>query len=553
MKAAAISDFRSAFEKLDFPLSAGARAQVRTLLDRLDDHILPRAQNLDAPLLAVVGGSTGVGKSTLVNALVGRQVAASSVIRPTTKRPLLLVADTDLQYFRRANVLPALRRVEVATAAPPSDPNPADAWVSLELRTAQLAPGLALIDAPDIDSVEAGNRELATQLMAAADLWIFVTSTARYADALPWQYLREAARQNLTLAVVLNRLPAGDRSVQEHLAQMLVEAGLSAPIFCVEEQPHAGIIETAQVQPLSQWLQKIAANKAARRHVAERALQGAIREVTARAEQLLQLAQTENKVIEQAHAFIDSVRASARSALDAATQDGTLLRGEVLARWQDIVGTSELFRGFEARVALFRDRLWRAWRGAPAPTASVEKALEDGLTTVIVQQVLGAQERIFDSWRDNPELRALVQNLRPSSDETVFEDVVTLVRSWQGQLLAQIRAEAATRKTTARVFSVGINILAVALMLVIFASTGGLTGLEMGVAGGAAVASQRTLEAIFGDQAVRNMAKKAKLDLLERMDALVAQYLADFQEVLPPTLPVELGAQATAALKKEWQ
>ena len=48
----------------------------------------------------------------------------------------------------------------------------------------ELQPGLALLDSPDIDSVLAENRALATQLLAAADAWLFVTTAARYADAV---------------------------------------------------------------------------------------------------------------------------------------------------------------------------------------------------------------------------------------------------------------------------------------------------------------------------------------------------------------------------------
>ena len=76
-------------------------------------------------------------------------------------------------------------------------------------RSLQLVPhpalpaGLALLDAPDIDSVVVGNRELAAQLLAAADLWLFVTTAARYADAVPWELLHTAQRRGTALAVVL--------------------------------------------------------------------------------------------------------------------------------------------------------------------------------------------------------------------------------------------------------------------------------------------------------------------------------------------------------------
>ena len=70
-----------------------------------------------------------------------------------------------------------------------------------------LPPGLALLDAPDVDSVVETNRELAGQLLAAADLWLFVTTAARYADAVPWDLLRTAQERGTALAVVLDRVP----------------------------------------------------------------------------------------------------------------------------------------------------------------------------------------------------------------------------------------------------------------------------------------------------------------------------------------------------------
>ena len=51
---------------------------------------------------------------------------------------------------------------------------------------------MGLLDAPDLDSVSQTNREMAGMLMAAADLWFFVTTAARYADAVPWAALRAA-------------------------------------------------------------------------------------------------------------------------------------------------------------------------------------------------------------------------------------------------------------------------------------------------------------------------------------------------------------------------
>ena len=74
---------RTAFP-LEIPSAARAGDVLADSLHQLDDYVLPRITNLDAPLVAVVGGSTGSGKSTLVNSMLEENVARASAIRPTT-------------------------------------------------------------------------------------------------------------------------------------------------------------------------------------------------------------------------------------------------------------------------------------------------------------------------------------------------------------------------------------------------------------------------------------------------------------------------------------
>ncbi len=76
-----------------------ARAERTALIKQLDDYILPRLIQIEAPLLAVVGGSTGAGKSTLVNSLVGSKVSQTGVLRPTTRSPVLVHNPDDADWF----------------------------------------------------------------------------------------------------------------------------------------------------------------------------------------------------------------------------------------------------------------------------------------------------------------------------------------------------------------------------------------------------------------------------------------------------------------------
>src|SRR5680860_1784459 len=74
---------------LEVPGVAAARAARDETDAQIADYLLPRLERLDAPLLVVVGGSTGAGKSTLVNSLVGAEVSPAGVLRPTTRAPVL--------------------------------------------------------------------------------------------------------------------------------------------------------------------------------------------------------------------------------------------------------------------------------------------------------------------------------------------------------------------------------------------------------------------------------------------------------------------------------
>src|SRR5687767_6753960 len=199
---------------------------------------------MDAPVLMVVGGSTGAGKSTLVNSLVGSVVSPAGVLRPTTRAPVLACHPGDVRWFEDERILPGLARTTGGEPAPGTlhvVPTPA------------LPEGLALLDSPDIDSVLTENRALANQLLAAADAWLFVTTAARYADAVPWEFLHAARDRGTSLSIVLNRVPDdADREVPAHLQRMLREQELAeVDLLVVPESPLAdGLIPAAALTPV---------------------------------------------------------------------------------------------------------------------------------------------------------------------------------------------------------------------------------------------------------------------------------------------------------------
>lgn len=527
-----VADLRLPLETATAP---SARADRTRVLDQLDDYLLPRLRDPGAPVLVVVGGSTGAGKSTVVNSLVGAEVSPSGVLRPTTRWPVLVHHPLDVRWFSSDRVLPSLSRADSA-----GEQGLGGARPGLRLVASEAVPvGLALLDAPDVDSVEEGNRVLAAQLLGAADVWLFVTTAARYADAVPWELLADAARRGTHLALVLDRVdPGAETAVGDHLRQMLADAGLSAATVIVvpEVELEDGLLPEAAIGPIADVLTRTATDPAARAAALAETWDGAVSDVSRRALELAAAADEQQAADVRLRAAVTAAYATASEQIAHATSDGSLLRGEVLARWQDVVGTSEWFRSLEQGVSRLRDRVVGFVRGRrPAEPALVE-AVAHGLSAVIQDAAEEAAEKAHSAWRHDPAGLALLDGLalsRASAD--LRARTAEQVRAWQGDVLGLVETEGADRRTTARALSYGVNGLGAVLMVAVFASTGGLTGAEVGIVGGSALLAQRLLEAVFGDEAVRRLTQEAQTRLAARTDALLEEESTRFTRQLDAT------------------
>ena len=526
------------------PDADAARRTAAAVVEQVDDYLLPRLRSLDAPLLAVVGGSTGAGKSTLVNSLVGAEVSTAGVLRPTTRAPVLVTAEADRRWFTDDRVLPGLSRVTGADGGAGT----------LRLATApSLPPGLALLDAPDVDSVVESNRDLAGQLLAAADLWLFVTTAARYADAVPWELLRTAQERATALAVVLDRVPPeAVHEVSADLRRLLLEAGLAgARLFVVEERPlEAGRLPEDQAAPVRAWLHGLAADEQARAAVVRQTLAGALDSLDARVGAVAAAVDRQAEAAQALRAVAASSYAAARDEVDDGVRSGTLLRGEVLARWQDLVGTGEWFRALESRIGRLRDRVTATLSGRPTPADDLQGALESSVERLLRVAADRAAERTVTAWQATAGGPALLGDRALERASAGFaDDAAAEVRDWQGAVLDLVRTEGADKRSTARVLSFGVNGAGLAVMVAVFAHTGGLTGGEVAVAGGTSAVGQKVLEAVFGDAAVRRLAARARDDLAARVERLLAaeqeRFTARVDAVAPPS---DAGAHLRVAL-----
>lgn len=541
----ALTILRDTLADVGYPLRLPGAAEATRLAGatrgQLDDYLIPRLGRLDAPLLVVVGGSTGAGKSTLVNSIVRAPVSPASVLRPTTRVPVLICHPDDAAWFTEAHLLPHLSRTHTAVTEGDSL-----RVVPLPILTA----GLALLDAPDIDSVVESNRVLAERLLAAADLWLFVTTAARYADAVPWELIHEARGRGTAIALVLDRVPAGaDEAVGAHLAEMLREHDLGGVrMFVVPESPldSQGLLPERTLAPLRDWLESLARSASARAAVVRQTLDGAIVALGPSVARLAAAADDQVHTLDTLEAAVDRAYRGAETAVDHGIRDGALLRGEVLARWQELVGTGELMRSLQARVGWLRDRIVDAVTGRPRPADQLRSALESGLVTLVRGAAADAAEQAATAWRAHPAGAALLIPAGGSSDAPARArtDIAAtsadfaprmerLVRDWQRAVLELVRTEAGSKRFVAKAGAYAVNALGLVVMIGVFTATAFIpTGAEIVVAGGTTLAAQKVLEAVFGDQAVRELAGLARRDLLERVHALLEDEARRFRALL---------------------
>ncbi len=341
---------------------------------------------------------------------------------------------------------------------------------------------------------------------------------------MPWDLLRGASERGTSVAIVLNRVPPeAMEEVRTHLASMLRERGLaSAPIFTAMETTLTadGRLSDREIARLRSWLSALARDAKARSIVVSRTLTGALKSLHESALTLSAATLAQDAAGAALHEEARAAYSAARQSVEHGMTDGTLLRGEVLACWQEFVDTGEFLRQGEAGASRLLDRITAVTKGSPPPTSDLGEALHSGVAELLTAQSRGASAAVLRRWRQLPggtEVVAAHPELAKPSPEGSAR-VERLVRDWQSEVLDLVRAEGRDRRTTARVLSFGVNGIAVILMLLVFSQTGGITGGEVGIAGGSAVLTQRILEAIFGDRAVRDLATKARRHLMAKAE-----------------------------------
>ena len=550
------------------------RAERRKLLSQIDDYLLPRIRQSEAPILVALVGSTGAGKSTLVNSIVGAQVSATGIRRPTTNSPVLACHPDEADWFAENVFLPTVPRVRQEGLARSGRDG------LLVLAASEGMPkGVALLDTPDIDSVVSAHRDFAHQFLDASDLWLFMTTASRYADAAVWELLEYAKERGAALGIVLSRVPpSSEAELTAHFGAMLEANGLGEnDRFVINETVITdGRLPAEASVPVRDWLKDTAVRADRRVAVLTQTMAGALDTFRSRVPALAAEVEAQLVIRSDLKAAVEGAYAAGLAEADEALADGSLLRGEILARWQDFAGTGELLRGLQApRGRQGRQRR----RGVPARARSLKGALRAGIESLILSVADRAAEESVRRWRNHPAGVALLDAFAAaeadqswtgsqfaadaglifgSTAEAMPADIpdaggegpagplrqVTLplahssadlqtravraVSAWQDHVMRLVQAESVTKRSIARVVSFDDDSLATVLIVAML----GQHDADGVPAEGAGAVPQLLLTSLLGAGPLREIGSKARADLRERVRRLFDEEMLRFVEVI---------------------
>ncbi len=212
--------------------------------------------------------------------------------------------------------------------------------------------GVAVLDTPDIDSVVEAHRQFAKQFLDASDLWLFVTTARRYADAVVWEMLKDGRDRGASLGLVLSRVPpAAASQLTDHFDAMVQANGLGGTQRFVI--PETTVIDArlpaAVSEPVRLWLKDTARRDERRVAILTQTMAGVLGTFERRVPALAAQAEMQLALRRELSSGADAAYQAGLAELDEAIRSGSLLRGEVLARWQDFAGTGDLIRTLEVR------------------------------------------------------------------------------------------------------------------------------------------------------------------------------------------------------------
>jgi hypothetical protein len=142
----------------------------------------------------------------------------------------------------------------------------------------------------------------------------------------------------------------------------------------------------------------------------------------------------------------------------------------------------------------------------------VQQGAADDIASVVTSHAAEAARLTAGRWSADPRgSRVLAAHPALWSSSAALESAThEAVDGWVRSIAHDVAERGANKRGVARAAALGVNAVAVTLMLATFAHTGGVTGAEAGIAAATAFLNQKLLNALFGEAAVQEMIRRAR-------------------------------------------
>ena len=207
-------DLTEALDLLDLAIASSdglASETSRETAAEIAAAVRQRQDFFSESIVVAIAGGTGSGKSSLLNAIAGQYISETSELRPHTNEPLAWV--------------------------PAGDHAIAAMVASLGIESVVVnegGPALAIVDLPDLDSVDDRHRTIVESVLPVVDAVVWMFDPIKYHDpSIHDDFLADVVDYEPVFTFVLNKIDRLDEAETEavatHLGVILTMDGFTDP------------------------------------------------------------------------------------------------------------------------------------------------------------------------------------------------------------------------------------------------------------------------------------------------------------------------------------
>jgi len=200
------------------------------LINLLQDKLEPEA-GMDLPLVLIISGGTNVGKSSLMNWILGEEVSAVSNLARGTKTPVICGRKHDLDRLTTEWCEAGIKIITASDLSTSLQENSQFKVVAKE--TSGFPPdGCLMVDSPDFDSTHLGNQIWSRKLLFACDALLLTVTPEKYNDEAVVNFLESARQMQRSVIAVFNKNES-DEAFIDFKQSLPMKTGSEIPVFTI--------------------------------------------------------------------------------------------------------------------------------------------------------------------------------------------------------------------------------------------------------------------------------------------------------------------------------